>query len=87
MNLEIATGIAASILTGVSSLPQLVKLIKEKKAKDISVVMFIVLLAGLALWTYYGFLKKDLILFGPSVFSFLVNTSVIILTLKFKNKK
>jgi MtN3 and saliva related transmembrane protein len=84
MSLETITGITASVLTGISSLPQLFKLIKERKAENISLFMFVVLLTGLALWTYYGFLKNDWILFASSLFSFFVNATVIALTIKFK---
>jgi MtN3 and saliva related transmembrane protein len=84
MNIEIITGIAASVLTGISALPQLFKIIKEKSVENISLAMFIVLLAGLALWTCYGFMKKDWILFGSSLFSFLVNTSIVILKIKLR---
>ena len=39
-------GIAAGVLTSVSMLPQLIKIIKEKKAGDVSVVMLLVLIGG-----------------------------------------
>jgi len=81
---DVIIGIAASVLTGISSLPQLFKLLKEKKAVDTSLIMFIVLLTGSGLWAYYGFLKKDWILFSSSLFSFLINASVIILSMRFK---
>jgi len=41
-------GIIAGICTGVSLLPQLIKIIKEKKADDISWFMLFILLTGLA---------------------------------------
>ena len=43
-------GIIAGICTGISLLPQLFKIIKEKKADDISYFMLFILLAGLAGW-------------------------------------
>ena len=84
MSSEILIGIGASVFTAVSSIPQLVKLIKEKKAEDISLIMFMVLLTGLGLWTYYGFLKNDWILICSNAFSLLINLSVLILALKYK---
>ena len=84
MAIEILIGIGASILTAIASIPQLVKLIKEKKADDISVLMYCILLAGLGLWVYYGFLKKDLILIVSNVFSFCLNAVVLLLALNFK---
>lgn len=84
MSTEILIGIGASIFTAVSSIPQLVKLIKEKKAEDISLFMFMVLLTGLGLWIYYGFLKNDWILIIANSFSFLLNLTVIILASVYK---
>ena len=55
MNTTQWIGIAAGVLTSVSMLPQLIKIIKEKKAGDVSVVMLLVLIGGLALWAFYGF--------------------------------
>ena len=53
-------GIAAGILTSASMLPQLIKTFKEKKVEDISLVMIIALITGIAGWIWYGFLRNDL---------------------------
>lgn len=60
MNLISVIGIAASVCTTTSLFPQLIKIWHEKKAYAISFYMLGVLFAGVALWIYYGFLKKDL---------------------------
>jgi MtN3 and saliva related transmembrane protein len=86
ISLESTIGISASIFTAVASIPQLVKIINEKKADDLSAVMLVVLLTGLALWIYYGILKKDWILIFANSFSFLLNFSVLVLSLIFKKK-
>ena len=77
-------GIAASALTGASMLPQLVKLLKEKKAKDISLLMLIVLFAGLVGWVIYGVLKKDWIIIASNGFSLVVNIMMIFFAVKYK---
>ena len=79
---ETLIGIVAGILTSTSVVPQLVKTIKEKKAEDISPVMFMVLFAGTSLWAYYGVLKEDLPIIITNTFSSLI--TVIMLILKFK---
>ncbi|MES2892625.1 MAG: SemiSWEET transporter [Bacteroidota bacterium] len=79
-------GIVASVCTAVSLVPQLLKLMKEKKAENISLGMLGVLFAGLGFWIYYGFLKKDLIIIISNCFSFLVNGSLAILAIKYKKK-
>lgn len=79
-------GIIAGICTGISLLPQLFKIIKEKKADDISYFMLFILLAGLAGWTWYGILKEDYPIIITNSFSFLVNVAIIFLTTKFRKK-
>lgn len=77
-------GIAAGILTSVSQLPQLFKIIKEKKANDISYFMLIILLCGLGCWVWYGILKEDLPIIVTNSFSLLVNSLLIIFTIRYK---
>ncbi|HET6543512.1 MAG TPA: SemiSWEET transporter [Chryseolinea sp.] len=72
-------GLAAGICTALSLLPQIIKIVKEKKAQDISLFYLIVLLCGLGLWTYYGFLKDDIPIIATNIFSMLLNIIVIIL--------
>ena len=84
MTTELLVGIGASIFSAVASVPQLIKLIREKKADDISVLMYGVLIAGLGLWIVYGIFKNDYILIVSNTFSFIINLSVMILALVLK---
>ena len=79
-------GIGAGIFTAISLLPQLIKIIKEKKADDISFVMLFVLLAGLAGWIWYGLLQSDYPIIVTNIFSFTVNLLVIGFSIKYKKK-
>jgi MtN3 and saliva related transmembrane protein len=87
MDLITVIGIGASICTATASIPQLVKIIKCKKADDISLMMLLVLIAGLGLWIFYGFLKKDIILMVANAIPFIVNTLIIIFSFQYKNHK
>lgn len=80
-------GIVAGILTSISLLPQLVKIIKEKKAEDLSFLMLFVLLFGLGSWVWYGILREDLPIIVTNSFSFLINALVIGFTFKYKSQK
>ena len=79
-------GITAGICTAISLLPQIIKVVKEKKTEDISLFYLVVLLVGLGLWTYYGFLKKDLPIIATNIFSMLLNITMIILGIRYKRK-
>ena len=54
-------GLAASVLTTASYVPQLVKAWRTGKADDLSLRMLLVLLGGLLLWVAYGLHKPDLV--------------------------
>ena len=80
-------GIAAGVLTSVSMLPQLIKILKEKKAEDVSIVMLLVLISGLALWAVYGFMREDWPIIVTNSFSFLLNIIVLFCRIKFSGTK
>ena len=86
MQLVNLVGIAASIFTAVSMLPQLIKLLREKKANDVSLGMLAVLLGGLCLWIWYGSIKDDKIIIISNAISLTINIVLAILTFKYKNK-
>lgn len=65
-------GVIAGLLIIISFIPQLVTIIKNKSAKDISVLMYIILLVAQILWMVYGILKNDLqIIITNTVTSFI----------------
>lgn len=80
-------GIGAGICTGISLLPQLIKIIKEKKADAVSWGMLIILLAGLCGWIWYGLLKSDIPIILTNCFSFVINTLIIIFSIRYRQKK
>lgn len=86
MDFETLIGIGASVFTATSLIPQLIKIVKEKKAEDISLMMLAVLFTGLALWIWYGFLKNDLIIIISNSFALLVNMIIGILAIHYKTK-
>ena len=79
-------GIAAGIFTSVSLLPQIIKSVREKKAQDISLFYLMILFGGLGLWTYYGFLRKDVPIIATNLFSLILNAIMIALGVRYKNK-
>jgi MtN3 and saliva related transmembrane protein len=78
-------GITAGVFTGASMLPQVIKMFKEKKASQVSVYMIVILIVGLSLWTWYGFLKEDWPIIVTNLFSLTLNIIMIILRYKYRN--
>jgi len=77
-------GLAAGICTSVSLLPQLFKLLKHKKAEDISLFYLVVLFIGLGLWIWYGVLRDDVPIIVTNGFSLVINGIVIALGIRYK---
>ncbi len=80
---ETTIGIIAGVLTSASMLPQLIKVIREKKATAISPVALCILILGVALWTYYGILKKELSIAITNGFAVIVNCTLLFCRFKF----
>ncbi|MDQ0595443.1 MtN3 and saliva related transmembrane protein [Chryseobacterium ginsenosidimutans] len=79
-------GIIAGVLTSVSMIPQLLKVLKEKNADDLSWVMILILISGLSLWVWYGFLKNELPIILSNAFAVMVNIILLICCMIYKNK-
>ena len=86
MNIISVIGIGASAFTAASTFPQLVKILKEKKANDISIPMLILLFIGLCLWIWYGVEKNDWIIIISNSFSLIINSLLVIFSIKHKDK-
>ena len=84
MNWTQIIGLAAGICTATSLLPQVIKTIREKKADDVSLVMLLVLQAGIILWVVYGIKREDFPIIVTNSFSLLVNITMVFLRIKFK---
>lgn len=80
-------GIVAGILTSVSMIPQLVKVLKEKNAEDLSSIMILVLITGLSLWVWYGIIKDEMPIILSNAFAVLVNITLLICCIIYKKKK
>ena len=80
-------GIGAGVFTAISMLPQLIKIIHEKKADDLSYLMLFVLLVGLGGWVWYGILKNDYPIIVTNSFSVLVNLLIIFFSFRYKKEK
>jgi MtN3 and saliva related transmembrane protein len=55
-NLIDAIGYLAGLLATVAFLPQLAKIIRDRRVTDISLGMYVLFCSGVGLWLIYGFL-------------------------------
>lgn len=80
-------GFAAGIFTTAAVVPQIIKSWKTKEVKDVSLFFFIILMLGVGLWVIYGVLKNDLPIIFTNGISFLLNATMLFLTLIYRKKK
>jgi MtN3 and saliva related transmembrane protein len=72
-------GMVAGFITSVAAIPQVVKTIRTRHARDISIWQPILLSAGVALWMAYGMLISDLPLILANIVPLICNTLLICL--------
>lgn len=84
--MELYVGLFAGICTAISLLPQLIKIIREKKANAISYGMLGILMLGLISWIVYGFLKSDYPIIMTNCLSLILNILIVIFTFKYKTR-
>lgn len=80
-------GFTAGICVTISVVPQIVKVWKTKKVKDISLLTFGILTFGIALWIVYGILKKDIPILVTNSISFLLNILMIYFIIYYEKEK
>lgn len=86
MDLKQWIGIAAGLLTSISMLPQLIKIIKQKKAKEISLLMLSVLTTGNILWAVYGFMRDDWPIIITNFISITINSITGFYRIRYKDR-
>lgn len=79
-------GYLAASFTTFSSLPQLIKIIKTKQVRDVSIIMFSMMGLGIILWFIYGIYKNDMPIIIANIISFVLILTIIILKLKYRKR-
>jgi len=70
----------AATLTSIAFIPQAIKIIKTKHTKDLSLLMYIVLIIGIVLWLVYGVMLSILPIILANIVT--LTLTLIILALK-----
>jgi len=83
MNPITIIGLLAGTLTTIAFLPQLIKTLKLKETKDLSLWMYIILCTGVFLWLVYGLLIKDLPIIAANGISLILGSIILFYKLKY----
>jgi MtN3 and saliva related transmembrane protein len=78
-------GLVAGTLTSIAAIPQLVKTLRTRHARDISVWQPLLLAIGISLWLVYGMLIHDLPLVLANIVPLICNIMLTILKLRYRN--
>ncbi|WP_321417754.1 SemiSWEET transporter [uncultured Methanomethylovorans sp.] len=75
-------GYLAGTLTTLAFAPQLLKTLKTKSTKDISLLMLLCSTTGMTLWLYHGLLIKDMALIVANSVSIALASMLLVYKLK-----
>ena len=77
-------GALAATLTMFSFIPQITRSLRTKSVKDVSPVTLFQLSAGVFLWMIYGIARRDPIIIGANLITFISLGMLIFLYFKYK---
>ncbi len=86
MNFIDVIGLFAGGCITISTIPQIVKVWKTKKVKDISLKTFSILTFGILVWIIYGILKEDLPIIITNSVSLCLNLTIIYFIITYKKE-
>jgi len=77
-------GYSAGAVTALTFLPQVIKTWREKSAKDISLLMFIIAAANEIMWIWYGILLENWVIIATNSVVLSLSLTMIIFKLRYK---
>src|ERR1700690_74509 len=79
-------GYVAATLTTISFLPQLIRVVKLKSARDISLGMFLIFSTGTLGWLIYGVLAPSTPVWLANAVTLVLSLSILVLKLKYDER-
>ncbi|MCK5450454.1 MAG: SemiSWEET transporter [Candidatus Omnitrophica bacterium] len=79
-------GLIAGTLTTISFLPQVMKILKTRHARDISLGMYVVLAIGMIVWLIYGVMIKELPIMVANGIALVFCLFIIAMKLKYRKR-
>ena len=82
MSFSTIIGMLAAFCTTVSFIPQVVKTIKTRQTKDISLSMYVIFTAGILFWLIYGIMIVDVPIIAANTVTLLLTGTVLFLKIR-----
>lgn len=76
-------GYVAATCTTLSFLPQLIRVVRLRSARDISLGMFMIFSVGTALWLTYGLLAHSKPVIAANAVTFVLAISILVMKLRY----
>ena len=80
-------GLTAALLTTFSFVPQIIKVVRSKSVRDVSLFMLLQFSLGVSFWVLYGIYLKDAIIIGANCVTLLTLTILLMLYFRYFNKE
>ncbi|MFP5232005.1 MAG: SemiSWEET transporter [Acidobacteriota bacterium] len=82
-----AIGYAAATMTTISFLPQMLRVIRLRSARDISLGMFLIFSAGTLFWLIYGVLARSAPVMLANTVTLAFSLAILVLKLRFDRQE
>ena len=79
-------GYFAAITTTAAFLPQLIKILKTKKADDVSLITLIMFICGVCSWIIYGYKISSIPIMIANLITFILNFLILISKITYSKK-
>jgi len=79
-------GYSAGAITSLTFLPQVIKTWKEKSAKDISLMMFVIAAINEVMWIVYGVLLNNWVIILTNVIVLVMSLTMIFFKLRYNHQ-
>ena len=77
-------GYSACAITALTFLPQVIKTWREKSAKNVSLLMFIIAAVNEVMWIAYGVMRNDMVIIVTNVIMIVMAFTMITVKLRFR---
>lgn len=77
-------GFLAAMLTTIAYLPQMIRIIKTRSTKDVSLYMYLVMLTGVVLWLCYGIQINSMPVIMANTVTSIFVTTIVIFKIRYK---
>ena len=75
-------GYIAAVLTTAAFIPQVIKTIRSGQTKDISLVMYVMMFSGVALWLVYGLMIHAIPVILANAVTLILSGTILFIKLK-----